>query len=186
MDWVVFRQSSQDQVTQDGQPLNEDRFVLRRARLRAEQRPRALLRRVRDRREHDQRPQLRPINAEASFKWPADRPYARRPWAYEPSGTTPRTSEGGPADPTAPPRVPPSSEPWFMVTAGLFRDAVSDSRCPSPSASARGSKRLRDVERALSAVVRSRAARRRWLSFRSLRPRGNERRSDRRAHVSRA
>src|SRR5262249_1546529 len=54
-------------------------------------------------------PQLRPMNAEASFKWPAERPYARTPWAVEPSraplGESPRWR----------------NEPWFMVTAGLFR-----------------------------------------------------------------
>lgn len=117
MDWIVFRQTSQDEVTQDGQPLNENRFVLRRARLRAE-------------RDHGlfhgafeidantiDGPQLRPINAEASFKWPADRPYARTPWAYDPSGT--RGSVDGPVQ--MPRSLSSTGEPWFMVTAGLFR-----------------------------------------------------------------
>lgn len=113
VDWVVLRQTSQDEVTQDGQPLNEDRFLLRRARLRAE-------------RDHGlfygafeldantiDGPEIRPIHAEASFKWPADQAYARTPWAYDPTGGR---RGAGPAR-----AGPARADPWFMVTAGLFR-----------------------------------------------------------------
>jgi len=116
MDWVVFRQSSQDEVTQDREPLNEDRFVLRRARIRAE-RDQGLFHGAF---EIDANtingPQVRPVNAEATFKWPADRPYARTPWAYNPA--MPRVGSEGPGAATA---RSAANEPWFMVTAGLFR-----------------------------------------------------------------
>jgi hypothetical protein len=121
VDWVVFRQTSQDEVTQDGQPLNENRFVLRRARLRAE-RDHGLFHGAF---EIDANtvlgPQLRPINAEASLKWPANRAYARTPWAYDPSGAIRQVNLDGatpPADSVDHGRL---LEPWFMVTAGLFR-----------------------------------------------------------------
>ncbi len=119
-DWVLFRQSSQDEVTQDGAPLNEDRFVLRRARLRAE-------------RDHGlfhgafeidgntvSGPQLRPLNAEASVKWPAESPYARAPWAYDPAGSGPASVDGSDRAP-ANRQAAATNTPWFMVTAGLFR-----------------------------------------------------------------
>jgi len=122
MDWVAFRQSSQDEVSQDGDPLNEERFVLRRARIRVE-RDEGLFHGAF---EIDGNtiagPQLRPINAEASFKWPARRPYARAPWALEPAGSR-NTSVDGPDPKSSTDRAEPPSpyDPWFMVTAGLFR-----------------------------------------------------------------
>jgi hypothetical protein len=100
VDWVVVRQSSQDEITQDGEPLNEKRFLLRRARLRAERDLGLFHGAFEIDANTIQSLQVRPVNAEASFKWPARRPYARTPWAVDPSG---------------------SDEPWFMVTAGLFR-----------------------------------------------------------------
>lgn len=118
MDWVVFRQSSQDEVTQAGEPLNEDRFLLRRARLRAE-RDQGLFHGAFELDANTiQGLQVRPVNAEASFKWPADRTYARTPWAYDPS--TPRVGSEAPSTGAARPNAS-TSEPWFMVTAGLFR-----------------------------------------------------------------
>ena len=33
-DWTAFRESSEDEVTPAGEPLNRDRFMLRRARIR--------------------------------------------------------------------------------------------------------------------------------------------------------
>ncbi|MDF2698075.1 MAG: phosphate-selective porin [Labilithrix sp.] len=120
MDWVVFRQSSQNELTQAGAPLNEDRFVLRRARLRAE-RDLGLFHGAF---EIDGNTvnglQVRPINAEASFKWPADRPYARTPWAYDPTGIT-RPLGGAPSSDVQAQPPPRTDEPWFMVTAGLVR-----------------------------------------------------------------
>ncbi|MBX3221194.1 MAG: hypothetical protein KF795_11795 [Labilithrix sp.] len=116
MDWVVFRQSSQDEVTQDGQPLNEDRFLLRRARLRAE-RDYGLFHGAFEVDANTLNgPQLRPINAEASFKWPASRAYPRTPWAHDPS--PPRVSWDAPREKSD---ARDHDAPWFMVTAGLFR-----------------------------------------------------------------
>lgn len=97
-DWTVFRQSSQDEVDADGEPLNDDRFVLRRARIRVSA-DRGLTHVVG---EIDANtingPQVRPLNAEATFKWPASRP-GRDPWVDE--------------------RKLPN-EAWFMVSAGLL------------------------------------------------------------------
>ncbi|MBX3261558.1 MAG: hypothetical protein KF782_17880 [Labilithrix sp.] len=115
MDWVVLRQSSQDELTQDGEPLNEDRFLLRRARLRAERDDGLFHGAFEIDANTIDGPQLRPINAEASFKWPASRAYPHTPWAYE---TAPRRawSKDAPA-----PAARERDAPWFMVTAGLFR-----------------------------------------------------------------
>lgn len=98
-DWTAFRQTSQNEVNPDGEPLNEDRFVI----------PRARVRLTADRGytfgalELDANtvrgPQVRPINAEASFKWPAQRP------GFDPAfdqHTLPK-------------------ETWFMVTFGLIQ-----------------------------------------------------------------
>lgn len=118
LDWVVFRQTSQDELTQDRQPLNEDRFVLRRARLRAE-RDYGLFHGAF---EVDANTisglQVRPMNAEGSFKWPASRPYPRTYWALAPS--TKRVSADAQSTAEAA-RPPTNDEPWFIVTAGLFR-----------------------------------------------------------------
>jgi hypothetical protein len=98
-DWTVFRQSSQDEVNPDGEPLNEDRFVLRRARLRATA-DRGLMYGAIELEANTVRElQVRPVNAEASFKWPESRP------AF---------------DPALDQRKLPI-ETWFMVTAGLIR-----------------------------------------------------------------
>jgi hypothetical protein len=110
VDWTLFRQSSQDEVTQDRQPLNEERFTLRRARIRAE-RDLGYFHGIL---EIDANTlnglQVRPFDAEATFKWPAARPYARAPWAYD---TTGGGRHGEP--------IPSPDEAWFMVSAGMFR-----------------------------------------------------------------
>ena len=120
MDWVVFRQSSQDEVTQDGTPLNENRFTLRRARIRAEG-DHGYIHGVL---EIDANTvsglQVRPIDAEATFKWPPTRPYARTAWAYDPVGSG-TGSHTGTIDPRVPEPTLRANEPWFMVTMGLFR-----------------------------------------------------------------
>ncbi len=118
MDWVVFRESSQDELTQAGVPLNEDRFLLRRARLRGE-RDHGLFHGAL---ELDANTinglQVRPINAEVSVKWPPERSYARTPWAEDPTGATRRLGATTIHDAGS---SRPRGEPWFMVTAGLFR-----------------------------------------------------------------
>lgn len=118
-DWVLFRQSSQDETTQDGQPLNEKRFLLRRARLRAERDYGHFHGAFEIDANTINGLQLRPINAEASFKWPAERPYPRAPWAVDPS-RQPGRSDGASGS-GAMNGAPPTDTPWFVVTAGLFR-----------------------------------------------------------------
>lgn len=108
VDWIVHRETSQDELSQDGQPLNEDRFVLRRARLRGERD----LGNFHGVVELDANTvsglQVRPIDAEATFKWPATQAFARAPWAIDPTGATKEHHAG-------------NDGPWFMVTAGVFR-----------------------------------------------------------------
>jgi hypothetical protein len=69
-DWVAMNQSSQDEVDTQGQPINQDRIVLRRARMRAEI-DRGI---VSGALEIDGNtvngPQMRPIDAEVSVRWP--------------------------------------------------------------------------------------------------------------------
>jgi hypothetical protein len=96
--------------------LNEDRFVLRRARLRAE-RDYGLLHGVFEIDANTVNgPQVRPINVEASIKWPPEKAYARTPWAYDP--TSPALAG---APPSGTETEVAKQGPWFMVTAGLFR-----------------------------------------------------------------
>jgi hypothetical protein len=97
-DWVAFRQSSQDEVNPStGEPLNENRFVIRRARIRLES-DQGL---VHGAFELDANTlgglQVRPWNAEASLKWPTTTRY-RGPATV--------------AQETAP-------EPFVIVSAGL-------------------------------------------------------------------
>jgi hypothetical protein len=105
VDWTVFRQSSQDEVSQEtegqpAEPLNENRFLIRRGRLRGEA-DRGLVHGAVEIEANTIRgPQVRPVNVEASLKWPASRPYP---------------------GPTVDPRTLSDHEPWFIVTAGLFR-----------------------------------------------------------------
>lgn len=100
VDWVTFRQTSQDEVSQDGEPLNENRFLLRRARLRAESDQGLYHGAVEVEANTIRGLQVRPINAEVSVKWPAKRPYPR---------------------PNTDPKLLTVPGPWFIVTAGLFR-----------------------------------------------------------------
>lgn len=98
-DWVVARQSSQDEVSPDGQPLNEDRFLIRRARLRA-QRDMGLTHALVEVEANTVRDvQVRPTNVEASVKWPESRQAIDQERDQR--------------------RLP--NETWFMVTAGLIR-----------------------------------------------------------------
>lgn len=119
VDWVPYRQSSRDDVTSAANPQNEDRFTLRRARLHAE-RDHGLFHGIFELDANTTSgPQVRPINAEASIKWPADRTYARTPLAYDVSGTVRPLSGTSPLEIHRAPQRP--GEPWFMVTGGLFR-----------------------------------------------------------------
>jgi hypothetical protein len=119
LDWVVHRQTSQDELTQDGQPLNEDRFTLRRARLRGERDLGYFHGAVEMDANTVSGLQVRPIDAEATFKWPARQAYARAPWAIDPTGATKQVSGDGTIPPSEP--LTKYDGPWFMVTGGLFR-----------------------------------------------------------------
>lgn len=120
VDWVVHRETSQDEVTQDGQPLNEDRFTLRRARIRAERDAGYFHGVVEIDANTVTGLQVRPIDVEATFKWPAKQAYARAPWAIDPTGSTKQVSGDATGAPPSEPLVAYDG-PWFMVTAGLFR-----------------------------------------------------------------
>ncbi|MBS2013957.1 MAG: hypothetical protein JST00_13795 [Deltaproteobacteria bacterium] len=98
-DWVVARQSSQNELDPStGEPLNEDRFVLRRARLKLETDQGlvhgALMVDVNTIRG----PQVRPWNAEVTLKWPPEMPY---------KGAAQVTQSS-------------SDHPFFLVSTGLL------------------------------------------------------------------
>lgn len=99
IDWVAFRDASQNEVNPaNGEPLNEDRFVVRRARLRLES-DQGLVHGAFDLDANTIRgPQVRPWNAEASLKWPTTTTY-RGPAAVAQAST---------------------DEPFVIVSAGLL------------------------------------------------------------------
>ncbi len=99
VDWNAFRQSSQNEVNpSSGEPLNEDRFVVRRARVRFAT-DQGLVHGVLTIDANTiHGPQVRPWNAEASLKWPCNTPY-RGPAAV--------------AQSTA-------SEPFLIISTGLI------------------------------------------------------------------
>ena len=101
VDWVAYRESSQDELSAGTtrQPLNSERFLLRRSRIRVVS-ERSIFHGVLELDANTvQGLQVRPINAEASIKWPTSHRYP-----------TPATSSFG-----------SSKEPYIIVTAGLFR-----------------------------------------------------------------
>ena len=99
LDWVAFRQSSQNQLNpSSGEPLNEDRFLVRRARLRVET-DQGLVHGAFDLDANTIKgPQVRPWNAEASLKYPTTT-------TYRPPAVIAQTS---------------SDEPFIIVSAGLL------------------------------------------------------------------
>jgi hypothetical protein len=100
-DWVVFRQSSQDEVNTDGEPLNENRFMLRRGRMRISSDRGLTFAAAEIEANTVAGPQVRPINVEGTLKWPESRP------AF---------------GPTVDPRALPDGA-WFQVSAGLIQNA---------------------------------------------------------------
>ena len=89
LDWVPYRQSSQDEVNpSSGEPLNENRFTVRRARIRAESDQGLVHGALMIDANTNKGLQVRPWNAEASLKWPTDTPYTR------PSAIAQTTSKG--------------------------------------------------------------------------------------------
>ncbi|WP_394847789.1 hypothetical protein LZC95_10040 [Pendulispora brunnea] len=76
-DWVVFRQSSQDEVNPSTrEPLNEDRFVIPSARIRANVDHGLVTGMVEIDANTLRGGQVRPIDAEVSLRWPARAPVA--------------------------------------------------------------------------------------------------------------
>jgi hypothetical protein len=74
VDWVVSRQSSQDEVNgATGEPLNESRFMLRRGRLRADMERGVLSGALEIDANTVRGPQVRPLEALASLRWPPDK-----------------------------------------------------------------------------------------------------------------
>ena len=73
-DWVVSRQSSQNEIGPTGAPLNENRFTLRRGHLRADAEQGMILGSLEIDANTINGPQLRPIDAEASIRWPPRAP----------------------------------------------------------------------------------------------------------------
>ena len=99
VDWTAFRQSSQSEVNPSTrEPLNEDRFLVRRARLRVASDQGLVHGVFMIDANTIHGPQVRPWNAEASLKWPCNTPY-RGPAAV--------------AQSTA-------SEPFVILSAGLI------------------------------------------------------------------
>lgn len=75
-DWVVFRQTSENQLNPStGEPLNEDRFVLRRARLKLETDQGLVHGSLMIDANTINGPQVRPWNAEVSLKYPPEMPF---------------------------------------------------------------------------------------------------------------
>jgi hypothetical protein len=74
IDWVALRQSSQDEVDPSGRPLNEERFLVRRARLRADVDRGVVAGSLTLDANTVNGPQVRPWGAEVSAKWPATTP----------------------------------------------------------------------------------------------------------------
>jgi hypothetical protein len=72
-DWVALRESSQDEVSgATGEPLNQDRFMLRRGRIRADADYGMVLGSLEIDANTVSGPVVRPIDAEASVRWPAN------------------------------------------------------------------------------------------------------------------
>jgi hypothetical protein len=72
VDWVVANQASQDQLNSStSAPLNQDRFLLRRGHLRADADYGLVLGSLEIDANTVNGPQVRPIDAEVSFRWPA-------------------------------------------------------------------------------------------------------------------
>jgi hypothetical protein len=78
-DWVIRNQESQNEINgSTGQPLNQDRFTLRRGHLRADAERGPVVGSLEIDANTTNGPQVRPIDAEVSIRWP-EKPDARLP-----------------------------------------------------------------------------------------------------------
>jgi hypothetical protein len=88
VDWVVHNQSSQDEINgSTGQPLNLDRFTLRRGHLRVEAEHGIVSGALEIDANTTNGPQVRPLSAEASIRWP-EKPDDRLPQVRATAGLT--------------------------------------------------------------------------------------------------
>jgi hypothetical protein len=79
VDWIAHNQASQDEINgSTGQPLNQDRFTLRRGHLRVDAERGVLHGAIEIDANTTNGPQVRPIDAEVSLRWP-EKPDARLP-----------------------------------------------------------------------------------------------------------
>jgi hypothetical protein len=102
-DWQVARQSSENELNPStGAPLNENRFVLRRGHLRVDTEHGIVIASLEIDANTVRGPEVRPLGAEASVRWPA-------------RGNAPRERELDLV------RAPTSSTPYVMGTLGLFK-----------------------------------------------------------------
>ena len=77
-DWVIQNQESQNQLDGSGAPLNQDRFTLRRGHVRVDAEQGMVLGDIEIDANTTTGPQVRPIDAELSLRWP-EKPDARLP-----------------------------------------------------------------------------------------------------------
>jgi hypothetical protein len=70
VDWVIDNQESQDQLGATGQPLNQDRFTLRRGHVRVDADEGLVVGALEIDANTTNGPQVRPIDAEVSLRWP--------------------------------------------------------------------------------------------------------------------
>jgi hypothetical protein len=87
-DWVLHDQASQNEINgSTGQTLNQDRLTLRRGHLRVDAEKGPLSSALEIDANTTNGPQLRPIDAEVSIRWP-EKPVARLPWLSASMGLT--------------------------------------------------------------------------------------------------
>jgi hypothetical protein len=77
-DWVIHDQESQNEINGSGEPLNEDRFTLRRGHVRVDAEKGLVLGSLEIDANTTSGPQVRPIDAEVSLRWP-EKPDGRLP-----------------------------------------------------------------------------------------------------------
>jgi len=71
LDWVIHNEASQDEINgSTGQPLNQDRFTLRRGHLRVESEKGPVIGSLEIDANTTNGPQVRPLDAEVSYRWP--------------------------------------------------------------------------------------------------------------------
>jgi hypothetical protein len=79
VDWVIHNQQSQNDVNAAGQPLNQDRFTLRRGHVRVDAEKGLLVGVLEIDANTTSGPQVRPIEADVSLRWP-QKPDGKLPW----------------------------------------------------------------------------------------------------------